>query len=603
MITALAAVVATFGSPKAIAAPPGAVDGQEGVQVLTRGPVHEAFAETVTFDPQPGIVAPKSPPAAIEELPPDQKPEGANVAWIPGYWAWDDERTDFLWVSGIWRSLPPGRQWVPGYWGESATGVQWTSGYWADAQTSEIEYLPEPPATAEVGPNIAAPSPDQNWMPGNWVWQQGRYLWRPGSWAAVEPDWDWVPAHYVWTPRGYVYVDGYWDYSVTRRGVLFAPVYFDANVYGQRGFSYSPSVVINPGVFANQLFLRPNYQHYYFGDYYGSNYTTAGFCPWFSYNSSGYGYDPFFAQQRWQHRQDRRWEQNVQADFQNKVDHQNARPPRTWAAQTALVASQANSTQMGFVVAAPLDQLTRSKDSPLRFKPVDQAERQQLGQNGQEVLKLRAERQKLEANAADSSAGNPAGGLQPPKINLPKSPLVSKPIDQLGKNYVPPKALQAPPPDAKVEPKLRVVRSADQPRPYTVNRPVPDMDAPKTEVPQNGERKAPQAQPQSKVEPKATLSVPQRRVDLEPKPVPKVEPKLAPTVDPNPVPKVEPKLAPKVETRPAPVNAKALQVQPQPKIQQGPPAAAGKPAAPLTGPAGQPPAGPPQDKPTDKGKN
>ena len=89
----------------------------KGVQVLTRGPVHEAFAETVTFDPEPGIVVPKAPPAAIEELPPDQKPEGANVAWVPGYWGWDDERSDFLWVSGIWRDLPPGRQWVPGYWG------------------------------------------------------------------------------------------------------------------------------------------------------------------------------------------------------------------------------------------------------------------------------------------------------------------------------------------------------------------------------------------------------------------------------------------------------------------------------------------------------
>ena len=137
-------------------------DAEEGVQVLTRGPVHEAFAETVTFDPEPGIVVPKAPPAAIEEVPPEQRPEGANVAWIPGYWGWDDERNDFLWVSGIWRDLPPGRQWVPGYWGKSGQGFQWTSGYWADAKVSEVEYLPEPPATVEAGPNIAAPSADQH---------------------------------------------------------------------------------------------------------------------------------------------------------------------------------------------------------------------------------------------------------------------------------------------------------------------------------------------------------------------------------------------------------------------------------------------------------
>ena len=175
-------------------APRGRTEAEVGVQVLTRGPVHEAFAETVTFDPAPGILVPKAPPAAIEELPPDRKPEGANVAWIPGYWGWDDERSDFLWVSGVWRALPPGRQWVPGYWGRSGQGSQWTSGYWADAKASEVEYLPEPPATVEAGPNIAASSADQTWLPGCWVWQHGRYAWRPGYWATVEPDWDWVPA-------------------------------------------------------------------------------------------------------------------------------------------------------------------------------------------------------------------------------------------------------------------------------------------------------------------------------------------------------------------------------------------------------------------------
>jgi hypothetical protein len=160
---------------------------EEGVQVLTRGPVHEAFAETVTFDPEPGIVVPKGPPAAIEELPPEQRLEGANVAWIPGYWAWDDERSDFLWVSGIWRNLPPGRQWVPGYWGQAGEGFQWTSGYWADAKVRRVEYLPEPPATVEAGPNRPASSEDQTWLPGCWIWRDARHVWRPGFWAAVQP--------------------------------------------------------------------------------------------------------------------------------------------------------------------------------------------------------------------------------------------------------------------------------------------------------------------------------------------------------------------------------------------------------------------------------
>ena len=254
MIATVAALVTNLGLYKAFAAPPAPAPADAGVQVLTRGPVHEAFAETVTYNPEPGIIAPKAPPAAIEELPPDQRPQGANVAWIPGYWAWDDERSDFLWVSGIWRDLPPGRQWVPGYWGQSASGPQWTSGYWADGQVSDVQYLPEPPASVEAGPNIAAPSADDTWLPGTWMWQQNRYAWRPGFWAGGQQDWDWVPAHYVWAPRGYVFVDGYWDYSIGRRGVLFAPVSFSGDTYSQPGYSYSPSMVIDLGG-AHQLSL------------------------------------------------------------------------------------------------------------------------------------------------------------------------------------------------------------------------------------------------------------------------------------------------------------------------------------------------------------
>ena len=139
-IAALAVSAAMVGSSRHVAAQPASPAIQDGMEVLTRGPLHEAFAETIPFDPEPGIVISEAPPDPIEELAPDHRPEGANVAWIPGYWGWDDERSDFLWISGIWRSLPPGRQWVPGYWGQSQQGFQWTSGYWADAAASEIDY-------------------------------------------------------------------------------------------------------------------------------------------------------------------------------------------------------------------------------------------------------------------------------------------------------------------------------------------------------------------------------------------------------------------------------------------------------------------------------
>ena len=82
----------------------------QGVEVLARGPVHEAFA-TPTTEAVPTKPAPKEPPRPLDEMPPAEKPEG-NVTWIAGYWAWDDDKNDYLWVSGTWRVAPPNRGWA-----------------------------------------------------------------------------------------------------------------------------------------------------------------------------------------------------------------------------------------------------------------------------------------------------------------------------------------------------------------------------------------------------------------------------------------------------------------------------------------------------------
>ena len=527
VVAAVATLGTIFGLHGAMAAQAGQGGSEEGVQVLTRGPVHEAFAETVTFDPAPGMTVPKAPPAAIEEVPPGQRSEGANVAWIPGYWAWDGERSDFLWVSGIWRDLPPGRQWVPGYWGKFEQRFQWTSGYWADAKVTEVQYLSEPPTTVEAGPNIAAPSQNDTWLPGCWLWQGDRYAWRPGYWAAVQPDWDWIPAHYVYAARGYVFVDGYWDYSIARRGVLFAPVYFDAALYSVPGFSYSPTTVINPAVFANHLFLRPQYQHYYFGDYYAASYQAAGFYPSYSYNIGGHGYDPIFAHERWQHRQDGQWEQRVVDDFRNRRNHEEARPPHTWAAQKELDTRSVQSKENAAVMAAPLAQLTKVTSGALRFQPVDASERRQFSQHAQAIQQFREQREKLENNTAGGPAGTLAKELAPARVPLPRSPIMAKPVAELGKQRVPPRMHEVPKPDLTVEAKPRVARSTERPQPHTVNRlpldtaqprPQPKVERPESKPQPRTERPEPQPrterpEPQPRPQPKADGPAPRQAAD------------------------------------------------------------------------------------------
>ena len=253
----------------------------------------------------------------------------------------------------------------------------------------------------------------------------------------------WVPAQYVWSPRGYVFVDGYYDYSVARRGVLYAPVYFNPSVYSQQGYRYSPVTAISLAVFGNQLFLRPNYNHYYFGDYYGSGYSTAGYYPWFSFNDGRRGYDPFYAHQRWHRRNDRDWQQRIETDFQRRNDNEEARPPRSLAAQQTLLkeGDTTNVTQSlnNVIVATTLAQLATSKESSLRLQPVTNEEQKTLTAHSREVNRFRAARQKMEVKTSDAAGEQPAKDSAPARVKLPKSPILATTSDRLDKENTPPK--------------------------------------------------------------------------------------------------------------------------------------------------------------------
>ena len=211
---------------------------------------------------------PREPPAPVEELPPEARPEGEQATWIPGYWSWDDEQSDFIWVSGVWRNAPQGREWVPGNWQPVEGGYRWMSGWSAPAEGQVADALPPPPASLEQGPTSEPTSEDDFWVPGSWQYREQRYVWRPGFWTPCYENWVWVPDYYVSTVNGCNYVPGYWDYAWERRGILFAPCRFHHLAIGRPGFVYRPSVVVDlSGVFFH-LWVRPSYGCYYFGDYY-----------------------------------------------------------------------------------------------------------------------------------------------------------------------------------------------------------------------------------------------------------------------------------------------------------------------------------------------
>ena len=213
----------------------------QDVQVLTRGPVHEAFALPVVNDPKPGLTVAKQPPAPVEEAPPDQKPAGQNVQWISGYWSWDASRDDFLWVSGVWREPPPGRQWVPGYWHQVEGGYQWVAGALGSCTpgrertpgagpTPRLNRRMSPRRRLASRPGRTAPPPPPT-SSGRREAGTGKTHGTSGGPASGRP-FNRAGSGFLLTTSGrragILFVEGYWDLPLASRGILFAPVYYAA---------------------------------------------------------------------------------------------------------------------------------------------------------------------------------------------------------------------------------------------------------------------------------------------------------------------------------------------------------------------------------------
>jgi hypothetical protein len=456
------------------------------VVVLTRGPVHEAFAQPVIFEAEPAFMITRRPPAPLDEIVPDERPEGNQVLWIPGYWSWDTDRSDFIWVSGCWRAVPPNTSWVPGYWARTERGYQWNAGFWTTADADEIEYLPAPPATLEEGPQGAG-SPDSIWVPGCWVRYQGRYAWRPGFWEQARPNWVWVPSQYVSTPRGWIYVEGYWDYPLDRRGVAFLPVYCPASLYGRADFRYTPDIVLDLDGLTLNLFISPDRHQYYFGDYYGPEYVRAGFHPWYEARDHHDWYDPIFVHDQWQHRDDRQWVANQRTQYEHRRDDVSLRPAATYDAMRVQAARLPEKDRKQVQVARPMKEVVADKATPLKFTAVDAKTREAAASRAKEVHAYKDQRAQWESPAATPKVVTPPREVVTPR-DLAKPPVtvVSPPERTLPPERGPvgreppavrdvqPEKVKIPKPPIAVREPVRDKELAPPPRP---NQPNPDLEA------------------------------------------------------------------------------------------------------------------------------
>jgi hypothetical protein len=567
-------------------APPVAVDQPEGVEVQARGPVHEAFAEPVIRGPRSTPVIAKQPPDPIEELPPDQKPDGDNVKWIPGYWAWDDERNDFLWVSGTWRAVPPDRQWLPGHWVQAEGGWQWIPGLWEENNQKALAFLPPPPDPVVEAVAPAAANTDV-FVPGTWVYRDTRYLWRPGFWMAYRPGWVWVPAHYVWTPGGYLFVDGYWDYPLQRRGLLFAPVFIDPRFYVRPTWSYRPSFVVSADFMMGSLFIRMTNNHYYFGDYFEARYGRLGFQAWVDFRVGRDYYDPLYSYYRWQHRDNPSWDRDLRGLYAGRRGGEIPRPPRTLVEQTTVIKNIQNTTVnnttnvtniKNVTVLAPLNQLNKNV---VKLQPVTTATMAEEKKSVQQIRNLGKERTKVEAQViAKGSPLAPAAKTPAPvTIDLAHArPSVPAPV-----------ATKLPPPPPHPNPS-----QSSHARTET-GKPAPGHDVGKLpEITTQHPVKLPEINPKP--------PTPAKPADVTPKPAP---PPHAPEAQPRPQPRPEPKPMPDKRSdkdkKPPEITTKQPvklpEVNPKPPAPTKPAEVTSKPAPPPHAPEAQPR---PQPRPEPK---
>ena len=378
----------------------------DGIEIQTRGPIHEAFAEIFQANPQPGLLITQRPPKAIDEAPPSTKLDGKEVIWIPGYWSWDDENRDFLWVSGIWRNPPPGHEWAPGYWAEVEGGFRWVSGFWAE-KGEKIVIRPSPPAAQDETESLESAPEDQFWVPGNWQWQTDQYVWRQGYYAPCQTNWVWVPARWKWTPSGCIHLAGYWDYRPTVRAMLFAPVRIQPHVLLRPGFVLTPRVVVDPWIAINHFWVRPSYCHYYFGNYYAGQYAQWDFHPYASHFHAAGNWDPLLCYYQGLYRR-QGIDFHAQLDARSSFFAANAekRPPLSWNLQQRIPMEERENNRMSdSIITKPLDEFVASAQSRVPLVTIQDNVRLALGKADSRVSQqILAHRQIAEQGKVDAAA-------------------------------------------------------------------------------------------------------------------------------------------------------------------------------------------------------
>jgi hypothetical protein len=177
-------------------------------------------------------------------------------------------------------------------------------------------------------------------------------------------------------------------------------------------FPFTPAFVINLSIFNDALFMRPRYNHYYYGNYYAPKYYKRGIYPWFSPHARRVAYDPIYAHQRWSHRNDHEWENRLQTKFHERREHQGPQSPRSFDYRTGANKTGRPPGPAWTESVMPQDNAAKAKPDTHRFRPLSNKERKEFVQVEKKVRTNKMERQKRETQSAKAGAKFQKTGTQ-----------------------------------------------------------------------------------------------------------------------------------------------------------------------------------------------
>lgn len=238
-------------------------------QTVKDGPVHEAYV-VQEFGTLLLEAVPTPPPSKITELVPEQI--DSQSVWLPGYWAWSRKYGIYLWVSGLWRRSPPGKQWISGEWQNTSEGWVWLKGFWSSMRLEDFAYISSSPPDRidEPIPTPPAPADSAFWVPGYWRFDNAlqQFVWHSGQWDVLGANWVYFPPQYIWREKGYLFNPAYWDWPMDDRGLAFCSILINPNDI--ETIVYKPVDGIHP-LYVMELFFPywPNFYclfryHYFF---------------------------------------------------------------------------------------------------------------------------------------------------------------------------------------------------------------------------------------------------------------------------------------------------------------------------------------------------